>query len=52
MEIYDRVRVISGEFEGETGIVTDIAEDKCFISLDGSGEDIRVLISECEIIDD
>jgi ribosomal protein L24 len=48
----DRVRIMGGRYQGKTGKVTSIALDVCVLKLDGNLEEVKVVTSDCEAIDD
>jgi hypothetical protein len=43
---------MGGRYQGKTGKVTSIALDVCVLKLDSNLEEVKVVTSDCEAIDD
>ncbi len=50
--LYDKVRIIGGDYNGQTGKVTYISGGMCSVQLDSDLEDVVVPVSYCEAIND
>ncbi len=50
--LHDKVRIIGGDYNGQTGKVTYISGGMCSVQLDSDLEDVLVDANDCEVIQD